>query len=96
MARLRSEAAAWGLALELPPEAPTLVWPENWPAFRLFCDVQSQWRTGPGGPIGLDYNVLPAWCRPGCATRRGRRTFAALQIIEREALRLMLRDRKAG
>lgn len=31
------------------------VWPENWQAFRLLCDIQTQWR-GAGG--GLDYNVL--------------------------------------
>lgn len=31
------------------------VWPENWQAFRLLADIQTQWR-GAGG--GLDYNVL--------------------------------------
>lgn len=34
------------------------VWPECWPAFSLFCDLQTQWRYGPGGMTGLDYNVL--------------------------------------
>jgi hypothetical protein len=34
------------------------VWPEHWRAYELFCDVQTQWRTGAGGPTGLDYNVL--------------------------------------
>lgn len=34
------------------------VWPENWPAFSLFSRVQTQWRTGPGGPIGLDYGAI--------------------------------------
>lgn len=34
------------------------VWPENWPAFELFNALQTQWRIGLRGPIGLDYNVL--------------------------------------
>ncbi|TAK84510.1 MAG: hypothetical protein EPO09_20770 [Aquabacterium sp.] len=31
------------------------VWPDNWAAFRLLRDVQTQWRVGVGGPTGLDY-----------------------------------------
>lgn len=34
------------------------IWPENWPAFELFCKLQTQWRVGMGGRCGLDYNVL--------------------------------------
>lgn len=34
------------------------VWPENWPAWRLFESLQTQWRAGPGGVLGLDYGVL--------------------------------------
>lgn len=34
------------------------VWPENWPVFILFTDIQTQWRTSSTGLIGLDYNVL--------------------------------------
>ncbi|MCS0808689.1 DUF1799 domain-containing protein [Massilia agilis] len=37
---------------------PVEVWPENWPTFSLFCDLQTQWRVGAGGPVGLDYNTL--------------------------------------
>lgn len=38
---------------------PVEVWPENWQAVCLFCDLRTQWRTGGmGGVIGLDYNVL--------------------------------------
>lgn len=39
-----------------PPEVS--LWPENWPALNLFLDLQTQWRMGPIGPVGLDYNVL--------------------------------------
>jgi hypothetical protein len=34
------------------------VWPENYRAFNLFCDLQTQWRIGVGGATGLDYGVL--------------------------------------
>jgi hypothetical protein len=34
------------------------VWPENHAVFMLFVLLQTQWRTGMGGPIGLDYMVL--------------------------------------
>lgn len=34
------------------------VWPENWPAFQLFAELGTQWRTGMNGPTGLDYLVL--------------------------------------
>lgn len=34
------------------------VWPENWPSFKLLCELQTQWRGAGMGIIGLDYNVL--------------------------------------
>ena len=34
------------------------VWPENWPTWRLFFDLRTQWRMGFNGPTGLDFNVL--------------------------------------
>ncbi len=34
------------------------VWPENAPAWNLFEALQTQWRAGSGGVIGLDYGVL--------------------------------------
>jgi len=34
------------------------VWPENWTAWRLFEALQTQWRVGAGGVVGLDYGVL--------------------------------------
>jgi hypothetical protein len=33
------------------------VWPENAEAVSMFCRLQTQWRTGPRGPIGLDYGA---------------------------------------
>lgn len=34
------------------------VWPENWTAWTLFEALQTQWRAGAGGVVGLDYSVL--------------------------------------
>lgn len=34
------------------------VWPENWPAWVLFCRLGTQWRIAMSGPTGLDYGPL--------------------------------------
>lgn len=34
------------------------IWPDNAAAVGLFAAVRTQWRVGPGGPYGLDYNVV--------------------------------------
>lgn len=36
------------------------VWPENWPAWRLFCEVSGQWRVAGinGARFALDYTTL--------------------------------------
>lgn len=35
------------------------VWPENWPALNIFCQLQTQWNTsGMGGRTGLRYEAL--------------------------------------
>ena len=34
------------------------VWPENWRAFCLLCDLQTQWRGAGTTIVGLDYNVM--------------------------------------
>lgn len=33
-------------------------WPDNLAALYLFQYMRTQWRTGMGGPTGLDYGVL--------------------------------------
>jgi hypothetical protein len=53
-----AEAAAFGLTLEEASGPSVEVWPDNWPAIRLFDSLSTQWRTGAAGVIGLDYNVL--------------------------------------
>ena len=46
------------LTVEEASGAPVDVWPDNWRAVILFDAVGTQWRAGPVGILGLDYNVL--------------------------------------
>ena len=36
------------------------VWEENWQVLTIFLQVQTQWRSGMSGLIGLDYGAV-AW-----------------------------------
>lgn len=38
---------------------PLAIWPENWRPVCIASAMHTQWRVGPGGPIGWDYNALP-------------------------------------
>lgn len=57
------------------------VWPDNWPALELFLLCQTQWRTGPGGLVGLDYGAVLAMANLW-AVDRVRETMADVQVIE--------------
>lgn len=65
------------------------VWPENVEPLQIFMRLQTQWRVGPmGHPIGLDY----AGVRAALGMMRVRpepRLFDDLQLMEREALRIL-------
>lgn len=51
--------AGWGLPTSLYEDMFRVeVWPENWTAWTLFDALQTQWRAGVGGVLGLDYGVL--------------------------------------
>jgi hypothetical protein len=63
------------------------VWRENWLPLQVLSAMQTQWRVGPAGLIGLDYNVLPEiWRR--CKVRQADRdrVFSDLQVMEDAAL----------
>lgn len=63
------------------------VYPENWLALTVFLALQTQWRTGPAGAVGLDYAVLPlVEQRIGVQRSKRRDVFAALQVLEGEVL----------
>ena len=63
------------------------LWPENVWAARLFESMSTQWRAGPGGIIGLDYNVRDAQADQIRLPRRERRdAYEALREMEFEGL----------
>lgn len=87
------ELAAWGLTPEDyaadEPEA-LGIWPENAAPLSIFLAMGTQWRMGPRGPIGLDYAALPAVLTLLRIKPKARRElFAALRVMEREALAAM-------
>jgi len=56
-----NEAAAFGLSVEEASSHLTCeVWPDNAATVNVFVAMATQWRTGPGGVVGLDYSALPA------------------------------------
>lgn len=57
VAEQRGPAGGFSLASFLGADTAE-VWPECWPTFEVFARVQTQWRVGPGGPIGLDYAAV--------------------------------------
>lgn len=51
--------SAFGLTMDdYADETTVYVWPANLKATNLFVSMDTQWRVGPAGPYGLDYNVL--------------------------------------
>lgn len=62
--------------------------PDNAPAWELWAAVQTQWRVGMGGPIGLDYPAV--WL---VAETMGVEMHSAnlgrIRALEREALNSM-------
>ncbi len=75
---------------ESPPHE---IWPENHLAWRLFCDLSTQWRIGMAGATGLDYTPLMHLLNIECRDHDGqpdlplwRDTFDALRVIEAAAL----------
>lgn len=72
------------------------VWPDCWPAFLLFCDVDNQWRRAgmEGVPVALDYGVLFTRMRQlGYHGDAREQIFRDVQVMEREALYQMEKAR---
>lgn len=79
--------AAWGLRLDDYPSKEVEIWPDNFEAYRLFCSMSTQWRTGFAGPTGLDYNVLYSKLdRLGLEPDRYDELESDVGVIERAAL----------
>nr|WP_313395401.1 DUF1799 domain-containing protein [Pseudomonas sp.] len=82
--------AALGLTLDDIEEELVEVWPDAWPAFRVFDAMGTQWRLGQGGPSGLDYTAIaPTASMLGIKRRDLTDIFPDLRIMEVEALAVM-------
>lgn len=67
--------------------------PDCWDSFRLFLDLDTQWRQAEGIPVGLDYGAVPAVLRlqrlrpwPGL--------FEDLRVMERALLDALREQRE--
>jgi len=85
-----ADLAAFGMTLADIPDEEYEVWPDNWPAFRLFEAMSTQWRTGMGGASGLDYNALPPVASMlGIKRRELSEAFHDIRVMEAEAMLVM-------
>ena len=87
------DAAAFGLelpAVERDEDCP--IWPEAWPAVDLFLKVQTQWRGGASGIIGLDYGAV-RWVMQLYGSADDRELLEDLQVIEARVIE-RVNDRK--
>lgn len=65
------------------------VYPENWPAVRVFALMSTQWRVGMMGAIGLDYTALPVVeARSGVTNEDPADLFWAVREMELEVLKI--------
>ena len=79
------------MGIELPePEEPQHyeVEPEAWPALQLFLMVQTQWRSGPSGLLGLDYNAV-RWVMELQGVSEPLTTLDDLQVIEARVVEIV-------
>jgi hypothetical protein len=63
------------------------VFPDNWTIVKIFKDMLTQWRYGPGGAAGLDYNALNfvmSIHRVKAASRKD--VFDGVVVMEKAAL----------
>lgn len=68
-------------------QATVMVWPDSADAYREFMAIQTQWRMGFGGPIGLDYNVLyHRLDRLNLSPERREELEQEITVIERAAI----------
>ena len=64
------------------------MWPDNHAAFILFNNLSTQWRTGMGGPTGLDYAaVYPLLDRAAKDPQEWDELFSDIQVMEGAALK---------
>lgn len=74
-------------------ETTAYVWPCHVAAVNLFIELGTQWRVGPAGPYGLDYNVVyRAIDDLGTSKDEVRQLKEDIRILEDAALEEMRKD----
>jgi len=88
---LDADAAAFNVTIE--EEEPELfeVFPENWPVVQMFLRLQTQWRVGGMGLIGLDYGVAQ-WLFSLYAVEDPTAMLEDLQVMEEAVLTAMSKE----
>ena len=79
------------MGIELPEEKRDNdyeVLPDAWPAVSMFLRVQTQWRVGMGGVIGLDYGAV-RWCFELEQIENPRELLDDLQVIEAKVVEIL-------
>lgn len=96
-AKERASAKAWGWDDDDIDGPPVQVWPANAESVGVLYAMRTQWRTGMGGSVGLDYSVLPfIWEQTQVPQERRAAVFADLQVMESAALTAMHPPREEG
>lgn len=85
-----AELQAFGLTPE-DVEEDVGILPSVWQAFTIFSVLATQWRVGPSGATGLDYNVLP-WVFELHGVDDAAACMADIRIMESEALKVMHKE----
>ncbi len=68
-------------------EDDVLYWPDTVQAVGLFCEMDTQWRVGMGGTVGLDYGPLfHRMDRMGLEKAEFDSLFRDIQVMEAAAL----------
>ena len=68
--------------------------PENYDAWQLWLEVQTQWRAGPMGLIGLDYQVVYKEAER-CGIPLTNCTMKKIKRLESETLKAINSDAKS-
>ncbi|WP_426201033.1 DUF1799 domain-containing protein [Pseudomonas sp. TWP3-1] len=85
-----ADLAALGMSRADIPGEECEVLPDNWRTFILFNALSTQWRSGMGGPTGLDYTSIRDVARYlSIKKKQIAEIFHDLQVMEAEALLVM-------
>lgn len=82
------------IAAIVPEQAPIHfeVWEENWQVLTIFLQVQTQWRAGMSGLIGLDYGAVAWVLKLVAAEDQHLALLEDLQIMERAVLSIIAKQ----